>query len=71
MISRKVIEDDGNRQLVEVDQAAVWRFLWFSGTLNVCVLVDQDRRNRMVRQLVVGTSGDEERDSLIGYMVCL
>jgi len=48
VISRKVIEDDGYRQLVEVDQAAVWRFLWFSGTLSVCVLVDQDRRKRMM-----------------------
>lgn len=47
--SRKVLEDDGERQLVEVDQAAVWRFLWLSGTLSVCVLVDQDRRSHLVR----------------------
>lgn len=43
-----MLEDDGHRQLVEVDQAAAWKFLWFSGTLSVCVLVDQDRRKRMV-----------------------
>ncbi|KAG0604437.1 hypothetical protein M758_10G172200 [Ceratodon purpureus] len=48
VIYRKVLEDDGYRQLVEVDQAAVWKFLWFSGTLSVCVLVDQDRRKRLM-----------------------
>lgn len=47
--SRKVLEDDGHRQLVEVDQAAIWRFLWFSGTLSVCVLVDQDRRSHLMK----------------------
>ncbi|KAG0610286.1 hypothetical protein M758_7G053700 [Ceratodon purpureus] len=47
--SRKVLEDDGERQLVEVDQAAIWRFLWFSGTLSVCVLVDQDRRSHLMK----------------------
>lgn len=46
--SRKVLKDDGLRQLVEVDQAAIWKFLWFSGTLSVCVLVDQDRRLHMM-----------------------
>lgn len=45
---RKVLEDDGERQLVEVEQAACWRFLWFSGTLSVCVVVDQDRRTNTV-----------------------
>ena len=48
MISRKVIEDDGDRQLVELEEAASWRFLWFSGTLKVCVEVDQNRRTRTV-----------------------
>ncbi|CAM6041968.1 unnamed protein product [Sphagnum compactum] len=47
--SRRVIEDDGHHQLVEVDQAAIWRFLCFSGTLSVCVMVDQDRRTRTVK----------------------
>ncbi|CAM6117028.1 unnamed protein product [Calypogeia fissa] len=42
--SRKVLEDYGERQIVEVEQAAIWRFLWLSGTLDVCVKVDQDRR---------------------------
>ena len=43
-----MLEDDGERQLVEVDQAAIWRFLCFSGTVSVCVLVDQDRRSHLV-----------------------
>ncbi|GLJ21247.1 hypothetical protein SUGI_0389910 [Cryptomeria japonica] len=46
---RKVLEDDGYRQLVEVEQAAMWRFLWWSGTIAVRVYVDQDRRNHIVR----------------------
>ncbi len=50
--SRRVIEDDGERQLVEVDQAAIWRFLCFSGTFSVCVLVDQDRRTHTVSTAV-------------------
>ncbi|OAE21118.1 hypothetical protein AXG93_3661s1430 [Marchantia polymorpha subsp. ruderalis] len=41
---RKLLEDHGHRQIVEIEQAAIWRFLWLSGTLNVCVRVDQDRR---------------------------
>ncbi|KAL3677682.1 hypothetical protein R1sor_020638 [Riccia sorocarpa] len=41
---RKVLEDYGHRQIVELEQAAIWRFLWLSGTLSVCVRVDQDRR---------------------------
>ena len=35
-MSRKVIEDDVDRQLVEQEEAASWTFLWFSRTLNVC-----------------------------------
>ncbi len=50
--SRRVIEDDGERQLVEVNQAAIWRFLCFSGTFSVCVLVDQDRRTHTVSTAV-------------------
>lgn len=43
-----MLEDDGNRQLVELEQLASWRFLWLSGTLSACVLVDQDRSTHMV-----------------------
>lgn len=46
---RKVLEDDGIRQLVELEQLASWRFLWLSGTLSACVLVDQDRSTHMVQ----------------------
>lgn len=48
---RDVIEDDGDRQLVELEQAAIWRFLWMSGTLNVRLFVDQDRRSHTVSLL--------------------
>ncbi|KAJ7553259.1 hypothetical protein O6H91_06G090000 [Diphasiastrum complanatum] len=40
---RKVLEDDGNRQLVEVEQEARWRFLIFSGSFPCRVLVEQNR----------------------------
>ncbi|CAA0814132.1 Domain of unknown function (DUF220 [Striga hermonthica] len=45
VISRKVLVDEGLRQLVEVEQAAIWRFLWLSGTISVHVLVDQNRED--------------------------
>lgn len=41
---RKVLEDDGNKQLVEVDQVGRWRFLMISGTFSCRVLVEQDRK---------------------------
>ncbi|KAL9664536.1 hypothetical protein QQ045_019940 [Rhodiola kirilowii] len=43
VVSRKVLIDEGLRQVVEVEQAAIWRFLWWSGTIAVHVLVDQNR----------------------------
>lgn len=46
---RKVIEDEGHRQLVEVEHAAIWRFLCFSGTLSIRVFVDQNRDTHSVR----------------------
>ncbi|KAL3654060.1 hypothetical protein CASFOL_003741 [Castilleja foliolosa] len=45
VISRKVLVDEGLRQVVEVEQAAIWRFLWLSGTISVHVLVDQNRQD--------------------------
>lgn len=45
VISRKVLVDEGTRQVVEVEQAALWRFLWWSGTISVHVLVDQNRED--------------------------
>eukprot|EP00246_Nothoceros_aenigmaticus_P004235 TRINITY_DN15687_c0_g1_i1.p1 TRINITY_DN15687_c0_g1~~TRINITY_DN15687_c0_g1_i1.p1 ORF type:complete len:323 (+),score=53.47 TRINITY_DN15687_c0_g1_i1:226-1194(+) len=46
---REVLEDGEDRQLVEMEQVAIWRFLWMSGTLNVRLLVDQDRRSHTVK----------------------
>ncbi|KAM7464633.1 hypothetical protein LguiA_032754 [Lonicera macranthoides] len=43
VLSRKVLVDEGLHQVVEVDQAALWKFLWWSGTISVHVLVDQNR----------------------------
>ncbi|XP_050208149.1 uncharacterized protein LOC126657492 isoform X2 [Mercurialis annua] len=45
VISREVLLDEGHRQVVELEQAAIWKFLWWSGTISVHVLVDQDRRD--------------------------
>ncbi|GAA0155399.1 hypothetical protein LIER_13138 [Lithospermum erythrorhizon] len=45
VISRKVLVNEGLRQVVEVEQAAIWKFLWWSGTFNVRVIVDQNREN--------------------------
>lgn len=49
VISRNVLLDEGSRQVVEVEQAAIWKFLWWSGILSVHVFVDQDRRNHTVK----------------------
>ncbi|KAJ8758962.1 hypothetical protein K2173_003200 [Erythroxylum novogranatense] len=49
VISRKVLLDDGQRQVVEVEQAALWKFLWWSGTISVHVLVDQNRRDHSMK----------------------
>uniref|UniRef100_A0A0D9XCJ5 Rx N-terminal domain-containing protein n=1 Tax=Leersia perrieri TaxID=77586 RepID=A0A0D9XCJ5_9ORYZ len=49
VISRKVVLDEGSTQIVEVEQAAIWRFLWWSGVLSVHVFVDQNRRNHTVK----------------------
>ncbi|ONK68571.1 uncharacterized protein A4U43_C05F13460 [Asparagus officinalis] len=49
VISRKVLIDEGQRQVVEVEQAALWRFLWWSGTISVHVFVDQNRKDHTVK----------------------
>ncbi|KAI5064821.1 hypothetical protein GOP47_0019516 [Adiantum capillus-veneris] len=46
---RKVLEDDGHRQLVEVEQSAIWRFLCFSGIMHIHLYVDQDRRTHSLK----------------------
>ncbi|KAF8102230.1 hypothetical protein N665_0199s0006 [Sinapis alba] len=49
VLSRKLVVDEGLRQVVEVEQAALWRFLWWSGTISVHVLVDQNRADHSMR----------------------
>ncbi|KAH7276813.1 hypothetical protein KP509_39G023000 [Ceratopteris richardii] len=46
---RNILEDDGHRQLVEIEQSAIWRFLCFSGTLSVHLYVDQDRQSHTLK----------------------
>ncbi|XWS69015.1 hypothetical protein CRYUN_Cryun04dG0143400 [Craigia yunnanensis] len=55
VISRKVLFDEGQRQVVEVEQAALWRFLWWSGTISVHVLVDQNREDHSMKFKQVNT----------------
>ncbi|KAG2321592.1 hypothetical protein Bca52824_014805 [Brassica carinata] len=49
VLSRKIVVDEGLRQVVEVEQAALWRFLWWSGTISVHVLVDQNRADHSMK----------------------
>ncbi|XP_038885434.1 uncharacterized protein LOC120075822 isoform X2 [Benincasa hispida] len=49
VISRRVLIDEGLRQVVELEQAALWRFLWWSGTISVHVLVDQNRADHSMK----------------------
>ncbi|KAF7829354.1 putative OBP32pep [Senna tora] len=49
VLSRKVLVDEGQRQVVDLEQAALWRFLWWSGTISVHVLVDQNREDHSMK----------------------
>ncbi|XP_044492688.1 uncharacterized protein LOC123216317 isoform X4 [Mangifera indica] len=49
VISRRVLADEGLRQVVELEQAAIWKFLWWSGTIAVHVLVDQNRKDHSMK----------------------
>ncbi|KAE9607892.1 hypothetical protein Lal_00040023 [Lupinus albus] len=49
VISREVLVDEGHRQVVELEQAAIWRFLWWSGTILISVLVDQNRTDHSMK----------------------
>lgn len=55
VISRRVLLDEGLRQVVEVEQAALWRFLWWSGTISVHVIVDQNREDHSMKFTQVKT----------------
>ncbi|XP_047149606.1 uncharacterized protein LOC124821719 isoform X2 [Vigna umbellata] len=49
VISRTVLVDEGHRQVVDLDQAAIWKFLWWSGTISINVLVDQNRKDHSMK----------------------
>ncbi|XP_038692267.1 uncharacterized protein LOC119990431 isoform X2 [Tripterygium wilfordii] len=49
VVSRKVLIDEGLRQVVELEQAALWKFLWWSGTISVHLLVDQNRQDHSMK----------------------
>ncbi|XP_059448599.1 uncharacterized protein LOC132179832 [Corylus avellana] len=49
VLSRRVLVDEGLRQVVELEQAALWRFLWWSGTISVHVIVDQNREDHSMK----------------------
>ncbi|KAG5001688.1 hypothetical protein AAZX31_08G276300 [Glycine max] len=49
VVSRKVLVDEGHRQVVDLDQAAIWKFLWWSGTISINVLVDQNRKDHSMK----------------------
>ncbi|RZC81964.1 hypothetical protein C5167_044527 [Papaver somniferum] len=42
VISRNVLVDECSRQVVELEQAAMWKFLWWSGIIAVHVMVGQN-----------------------------
>uniref|UniRef100_A0A7C9DKN6 DUF220 domain-containing protein n=2 Tax=Opuntia streptacantha TaxID=393608 RepID=A0A7C9DKN6_OPUST len=56
VISRKVLVDEGSRQVIELEQAATWRFLLWSGSITIHVLIDQNREDHSMkfRQLKPG-----------------
>ncbi|KAM0984133.1 hypothetical protein FF1_011663 [Malus domestica] len=49
VISRNVLVDEGHRQVVDLEQAAIWKFLWWSGTIAVRVIVDQNRKDHSMK----------------------
>ncbi|KAG0570303.1 hypothetical protein KC19_6G152700 [Ceratodon purpureus] len=46
---RKVLEDDGNRQYVEIEQLGRWKFLILSGSFATRVFVEQKRREKTLK----------------------
>ncbi|XP_024378238.1 uncharacterized protein [Physcomitrium patens] len=48
VIYRKVLEDDGNRQVVEVEQLGRWKFLFLSGTFPTRVMIEQKRQEKTI-----------------------
>jgi hypothetical protein len=48
VVFRKVLEDDGKRQLMEVEQLGRWRFFMLSRTFSSRVNVEQNRNEKLV-----------------------
>ncbi|XP_010477660.1 PREDICTED: uncharacterized protein LOC104756729 [Camelina sativa] len=42
--SRKVLKKDGPRQIVKVQQALAWDFLWWSGSIPIELIVDENQK---------------------------
>ncbi|XP_027344961.1 uncharacterized protein LOC113857368 [Abrus precatorius] len=49
VLSRNVLVDEGHRQVVDLEQAAIWKFLWWSGTISINVMVDQNRNDHSMK----------------------
>mmetsp|Transcript_5855 Transcript_5855/g.36300 ORF Transcript_5855/g.36300 Transcript_5855/m.36300 type:complete len:253 (-) Transcript_5855:460-1218(-) len=49
VLHRSVVEDDGNKQVVDVEQLGRWKFLCFGGSFTTKLRVTQDRRRKTVK----------------------
>lgn len=49
VVYRKVLEDDGNRQYVEVEQLGRWKFLFLSGAFATRIFLEQKRQEKTVQ----------------------
>lgn len=49
VLHRNVLEDDGNTQVVDVEQLGRWKFLCFGGSFATKLRVTQDRRCKTVK----------------------
>lgn len=47
--SRKILKKDGPRQTVKVKKAVAWDFLWFSGSLPINLIVNENKKDLEVR----------------------
>lgn len=55
----QVIEDDGIRQVVQVEQVAKWKYMCFGGTYSSQFKLEQDRQSRTIR-FAQFNSGDSQ-----------
>lgn len=50
--SRKVLKRDGPREIVEVDKALAWDFLFWSGSIPIKLTVDENEKAHTVRSFL-------------------